>query len=39
MGIIAKILGVSTAHEGQHQAGKHTKSGSKIKKPKKPKGK
>jgi hypothetical protein len=39
MGIL-KVLGLSTKHEGQHAAGKHTKSGSKTKKqPKQPKGK
>lgn len=35
MGII-KWLGISTKHEGQHQGGKHTKQGTKIRKPGKP---
>jgi hypothetical protein len=37
MGLL-KILGLSTKHEGQHAAGKHTKSGAtKKKQPKPPK--
>lgn len=37
---IRDILGLSTKHQGQHAAGKHTKTGQQTRKqPKQPKGK